>query len=397
MANRLSRLRGDERGASAIIFSLMAVALLVVVGMALDLQRVVSTQTRLQAALDAAALAGARTLEDASASDQVIIKIATDTFDANMMTGHGDVGCLVSDVQIDRASGLVHVDGDCNLPTTFASLVKMDEVEMNDRATARAAITKLDVALMLDVSGSMKGKKLKDLKIAASDAIDTLITDRSGDRVRIAFNTYATSVNAGAYAGEVMDLPKGSKKTCVSERTGDEAYTDAAPGKGAWLGKAASACPKSSVEPLTADAGKLKAEIDKLKTEVSTAGHLGVAWAWYLISPEWSGIWPAASRPHDYAEPNTLKVVILMTDGEFNKEYGGPDSEDQAVALCANMRSEGILVYSILFDTKLESARTTMSNCAGDASRYFEAGNGKELGAAYQAIASQLTNLSLTE
>ena len=45
----------------------------------------------------------------------------------------------------------------------------------------RAAITKLDVAMMLDVSGSMKGDKLRDLKDAASDAIDMLVNDRTGD------------------------------------------------------------------------------------------------------------------------------------------------------------------------------------------------------------------------
>ena len=34
----------------------------------------------------------------------------------------------------------------------------------------------------------------------------------------------------------------------------------------------------------------------------STAGQLGAAWAWYLVSPNWSGVWPASGKPADRIE-----------------------------------------------------------------------------------------------
>ncbi|MEQ9314952.1 MAG: TadE/TadG family protein [Henriciella sp.] len=399
MWNRISAFRSDERGVAAMLFAIMAIMVLIIVGFAIDMQRGVSADKRLQDALDAAALAGAKTLENAIATDTEITTVARAAFTANLASGHSDVTCSAPDVVIDRLAGRVHIDADCSLPTTFAALVKIDTMNLNDRATARAAITELDVAFMLDVSGSMKGSKLKDLKTAANDAIDMLITPSSGDRVRVAFNTYSTSVNAGDYAKQVIDLPFGIlKNTCVSERTGLSAWKDDRPGKLKWLGLEATSCPDSSVEPLTSDAKKLKGEINKLKANGMTAGHLGVAWAWYLISPEWSDIWPAASKPHAYSAPNTKKAVILMTDGEFNTVYEKfqGSSSQQALKLCKSMRDEGIIVYSVAFEAP-SSARKTLKDCAGSDSRYFEASDGSELNAAYRSIASQLTNLSLTE
>lgn len=399
MNSVFSNLRRDQSGATAIIFALACVAVLLVLAVAFDLQRTMSNSKHAQSALDAAALAGARALEDSTASDADITRIARAAFEANMLTRHVDFTCGAATVTIDRNAGNVDVDAACEFPTTFANLASVKRVEINRSAAAKAAITKLDVALMLDVSGSMKGGKLADLKESAKDAIDLLITDATGNRVRVGFNTYSTSVNAGIYADRVIKLPSWMPtKTCVSERTGSAAWTDAAPGLGTWLGLDATSCPSSSVEPLTSDAARLKGEIDKLAAAGNTAGHLGVAWAWYLVSPEWDDVWPAASRPLAYGEENTKKAVVLMTDGEFNTvyEWSQGSSAQQARKLCGAMRDKGIIVYSVAFNAP-KSAQKTLENCAGDASRYFEAENGDELKLAYLAIASQLSNLALTE
>ncbi|GGB64098.1 hypothetical protein GCM10011503_11100 [Henriciella pelagia] len=382
------------------LFAIMAVVVLVIVGVAIDLERGVTADTRLQASLDAAALAGAKALENSATTDDEVATIARAAFAANLATGHSDVTCSQADVTIDRETGRVSVDSDCQVPTTMANLVKVNQMSLVETATARASITKLDVAFMLDVSGSMKGSKLADLKTATSNAIDTLITPSSGDRVRVAFNSYSTSVNAGIYADKVLDLSLlgGKKQTCVSERPGAWAWKDDAPGLKKWLGLGATSCPKSSVEPLSSDAKKLKSEIGKLTANGYTAGHLGVAWAWYLISPEWKDVWPAKSEPHAYDAPNTKKAVILMTDGEFNTEYEKSlgNSAQQARKLCKRMREEGILVYAVAFEAPF-SAKKTLEDCAGDATRFFDAGDGEELKAAYAAIASQLSNLALVD
>src|SRR3546814_14572183 len=57
----------------------------------------------------------------------------------------------------------------------------------------------------------------------------------------------------------------------------------------------------------------------------STAGHIGVAWGWYLVSPNFGYLWPFESQPMEYNQihlgQKVMKVVIIMTDGDFNTIY----------------------------------------------------------------------------
>ena len=61
---RLQALWGDRRGAIAVLFALLLVPLFGFVGLAVDGVLLYSVQSKLQDALDAAALAGARVLRD---------------------------------------------------------------------------------------------------------------------------------------------------------------------------------------------------------------------------------------------------------------------------------------------------------------------------------------------
>src|SRR5690606_37410026 len=109
--------------------------------------------------------------------------------------------------------------------------------------------------------------------------------------------------------------------TCVSERTGGSPYTDNYP---VSLNYPASGnpCLANTIYPLSSDKTSLKAQITALKDEGSTAGHTGVAWGWYMISPNFGDLWTnASSRPAAYSAPNTLKVVVWMTDRANNTPY----------------------------------------------------------------------------
>ena len=78
-----------------------------------------------------------------------------------------------------------------------------------------------------------------------------------------------------------------------------------------------------AIVPLTSDRDKLKDAIDEFKASGTTAGQLGTAFAWYLISPNWSRcVAGEESAPAPYGTPKVKKIAILMTDGEYNTLQG---------------------------------------------------------------------------
>ena len=385
------------------IFALCMVPVLMVAAFAVDSARQITTDRHLQAAIDAASLAGARAMEDASTTNAEIETIAMNSYHANLDTAHADVACIDAAITIDRLAGTVKVESTCAVQTMFGENLSPETVSVSSAATAKANVTKLDLALMLDVSGSMSGQKLTDLKTAAKNAARTLITPATGDRVRVSFVSYATSVNAGAYGNAALGRPAGDDsdgdgldKVCVSERTGSAAWNADKPEIGKWVGDASVECPDSSLLPLTNNLTTFETEIDSLTADGWTAGHLGIAWSWYLISSEWDDIWPTDSAPLLETEPQTVKAVILMTDGQFNTAYESTmgNSNEQAKKMCDKMRDESVLVYAVAFQAP-SSAKATLEDCAGDASRFFDAANGQQLLDAYAAIASQLSALTL--
>ena len=79
-----------------------------------------------------------------------------------------------------------------------------------------------------------------------------------------------------------------------------------------------SCTPASQLVPLTKDTKVLKDTIDGFAASGNTAGQLGTAFAWYLLSPNWNTVWPADSQVTAYGTPKVDKIAMLMTDGEYN-------------------------------------------------------------------------------
>ena len=230
--------------------------------------------------------------------------------------------------------------------------------------------------------------------------------------------------------------------TCVAERLGLQAATDAAPGTDAWItagnplwnfsassrnkydgwkevedggandyekgafeGRNTS-CRASAPVPLSEDKVALTAHVNALTADGGTAGHLGIAWGWYLVSPNWSSIWPVASQPWDYDEPEASKVVILMTDGDFNTSHAdaASGSFQQSQALCDQMKAapRRIQVYTIGFQVpdgvqRTGDGRTILEYCATSPAHVFNADNGEQLSAAYRTIAQSISDLRIKE
>ena len=206
---------------------------------------------------------------------------------------------------------------------------------------------------------------------------------------------------------------------CVVERKDAERYTDAAPGDGTYVMTEYTSngnCSQplvNAVVPLSNDKTALKASIDGLVIAGATAGHLGTAWAWYTLSPNWANVFPASSQPKAYGAAKLQKIAILMTDGEYNTQYtvegirpglqeagvlANGSSVTQAKALCDGMKQSGITVYTVGFDLGgNQTAINTLNYCASSAGHAYNADGGAELRQAFRDIGLKISTLYLSQ
>ena len=270
----------------------------------------------------------------------------------------------------------------------------------------------IELGLMLDVTGSMKDyNKIDDMKMAVANLATIMLDPNRLGSAKMGLAPFSGAVNLGPYAAAAS--AGRSKDGCVIERLNPAyRFTDDGPlmaafgVKGDMATNGSYGCPSAKVEPLTTNKAQIINTVNTYSPGGCTAGHLGADWAWNLISPNWSGVWPTAPAP--YHDGQTVKAVILMTDGLFNTAFVGSGSScDDTNALsgqiakntCDAMKAKGVIVYTVGFrlSLALPSAKTVLAACASDASHALLAEDGAELNTAFTNIATQLNNLRLTQ
>ena len=422
----LRRFANDTRGTTALIFALTLIPVVATVGAAVDYGRALRDRAQMQNTLDSAVLAAGRKYQ--VTQEKVASEMAG--------TEHIDRTLAISSplasrtVTINETSLRVRAEAVANIASPFLSILGWNTLTVAAASEAALAVggnaeTNLEIAMMLDVTGSMGGQKIIDMKTAAKDLVDIVVwDDQSRYTSKVALAPFSARVNVDTHIQNVTGLAASSGgnklRKCVTERTGTHEYTDASPGPGAWFNgyngtrtgssnySSSGNCttPSSRIIPLTSSKTTLKSHIDSFSATGTTAGHLGTAWAWYLLSPNWHSIWPVSSRPAAYNTPDTQKIAILMTDGIYNTiggvQYGdnssqAQDASNRAVTLCAAMKTAGITVYTVGFDLGGSTrAINTLSQCATGPTYFYNTSTGDELRQAFRDIALQIAKLRLS-
>lgn len=469
LCSRFSRHNG---GAIAPIFAVSIAALVLAVAITLELGRWVIAQHELQAALDAGVLAGAARLQANQADTDGAVEAARAVFNLNRQNSNWTA---YTDEEIDfevRGMSVVAV-GQADLTTVLSDVVKVAHLPLASDSEATITNSSFELSLMLDVTGSMcdrapglddapcsSGSKLDSMKTAAKQLVNTMLaTENLRSRVRMSLVPFSDGVRLPtlprlAAAGLPPLVQTYSESAwvwnsyrrrweyqtqnyyyhpteCVAERTGSARYTDEAPGLGRYVMTAmregrslldstpvefgCSLGAGSSVVPLTNNQSSLISTINGLSAKGGTAGHLGTAWAWYTLSPNWKHVWLGSSDdPAPYpatGDKSLRKIAVLMTDGEYNNQFSAEgyrvgarayrsaangSSEDQALALCSGMKARGIEVYTVGFEVS-SSAATLLRSCATSTSHAFLANSGAELVRVFQGIGERVLSLHLSQ
>ena len=361
-------------GTIAAAFAVMAPVLVGSVGVALDLGQSYHIRARLCGALDVATISGAATYVE---EDDVVERV--EQF-ININYPSGAIGKVLS-VDVEAAGEDVVARATARYKTSFMRVLGVPEMNISCKTVVHRDVRGLEVALVLDVTGSMQGQSIKSLRTATNNFIEILY-DRSSDPdfVKIGLVPYSVAVNVGEIAPSIIDdLPqyRGADVEyhyvddeddldadvhwhgCVMARDyPHDTYDDDMDEGGAWEPYWAPAtpadgddndwdvdsggslnvgqsqcnnrrtpnlgCPEfNPIVPLTTNKEYLLKSAANLQywCRGGTLGNVGMSWGYRLLSPA-----EPFTEGASYDNERWQKVVVMMTDGE-NQFWKKPETD----------------------------------------------------------------------
>lgn len=449
----------DEDGAMTYFAFFLLFMMFLVGGIGVDLMQNEMERTRLQATVDRAVLAAAD-LDQELAPEAVVAdyfqKAGLDSF--------------LSNVNVDQGLNyrIVNATASTTSKTRFMRLVGVDDLPVPAIGTAEERVSNVEISMVLDISGSMgSNNKMDNLQDAAGVFIDTVLRPETANLISINLVPYTAQVNAGETIFGVLNTNQHHNFSyCIDFEEDDfdttslsytETYEHMQHFEAGWNYRnpiTNPGCPQQSYEEIMAysqNNAQLKNRINQYTARANTAIHLGMKWGVAMLDPSFRPITQElglngmidsnfSNRPVNYSNSDTLKTIILMTDGQnvdtvrihdqYYKDYvpkenaishwskyplywflnnhnvGSWDnwrylkySSAQADGflnnICEAAKNNGIVVWSIGFEVTDYSAGV-MRDCASTPSHFFRV-EGVEISDAFEAIAKQINQLRLTQ
>ncbi|MBL8582430.1 MAG: pilus assembly protein, partial [Rhizobiaceae bacterium] len=386
------RLAGNESGSFAVIAAVVSPLLVLAIGYSINVGQIFNVRSNLRAALDAAITSTARditlgVIEPEQAEGRV----------KQWLEVNGDFRLSkadeikLADFKIDTVAKTVESGAFVDVSLLFPVFGLPHTERVWTESGAIYSDKRVEVAMMLDITGSMaadkkaKTDKIGDLKLAASNAVKTMLDkqDPKNPRVRVSIVPYASGVNVGglkdtlyAETSSSSNLPPVAGGSLLLAKTGsaalpsfsdyvsivgtafprpdncgterktkdgepdlssdgpDKVRTDKS-GKQYFAlvnrddhmsGTGLNKCPAAQVVPLTTNSKTLQDSINAFEANGYTAGAIAIQWTYYMLSPGWRDVIKKASLgdgPSDHSSKKVSKVAILMTDGQFNTAFAG--------------------------------------------------------------------------
>ena len=440
----------DTRGNVAMVFALSSMALTTAVGGGLDYSRSAGIGTELQAALDSGVLAAASLTQTRTAEEVVRAYV-----EAAIGDHAGVMDSLVLEVNSDISlnSRQIGARAAVQVPTTLLGVVGINAITVSRETEAVERARNIEISLVLDISSSMSGSRIDNLREAALDFVDTVLdADVSGAtsisvvpyggtvKLPDSFFRFVTSASTYAPSGFDWLLPVPTSaadwngclemtRTQVDDialSVGDHGIV---PRFTVW-NRNNGWCPdEEGTEAvfLTNDRAALRGLISRFDNPMLSDGtgtDIATGWGVRALDPAWRGELGGASdfsdRPAAYDDPETMKVMVVMTDGGITSQRR-PDSSwipligmlshvgtrgtddlyttNQARSnfedLCDYAKDNDVIVYSIAFQVGGGRNQRDMEDCASSPARFYDVQD-LNIAAAFSAISAELNQLRLS-
>ena len=418
--------KSDVRGTTAALFGLTVLPVMVLVGAAVDYSRASAAHARMQSALDAAALALSR--GGGHLADSELQARAQSVFTSVFGT---DPSVTAAPLAVTREGKSIRVEATGTVRTAFMQIAGFNEMAIG--GTAVAARKKIELALVLDNTGSMASKnKLEELKRASKDLVDKLeiAARQAGDRelVKISIVPFNSKVNVGVghkdawwitykdHANPALRMSKKDWQGCVTDReemqdldtrddrriAGDPSTLHLATVCGEYFGQRLERQELAQIRALTNDFDSLRDTIKSMKADGCTNITIGAAWGLDTLSDN-SPFTGAAA----YGTPDVDKFMILLTDGKNtrSRDYRNSDcSEGDHISAridprtrkaCDNIKAAGgarpIRLYTIRV---VDGSAALLSDCASKDEKgnplYYDVGDAAGLQGVFQEIVNEI-------
>lgn len=180
---------GNQQGAYIMITGITIVALFGFAALGIEVGRWYAIQGEMSKAIDGAAFAGAKNVNNPNITDLhgFVQQVAQANFPPGLL-GTDTPTFLVT----DDGNGKITVQGSTNSINSLSRVVGGNHDTTAIAADGSAKLRNAEIALVLDVSGSMGGSPISDLKAGAKSFVENF-TDQQADN-RFALLTFATGV-----------------------------------------------------------------------------------------------------------------------------------------------------------------------------------------------------------
>lgn len=377
-----------RRAGMGMLVGLLILPMVAITGFGIDLLRLWLVQNRLQTAVDAAVLVAGREANTASQAADATALFWSNFGRTDKRTGAGFLGATAGTPVLTKLSAdTFQFRASAVVGSTLMSVLGQGAVTVTAEASAKRAQYGMEIALVLDITGSMKtNNNIGGLRTAAGDLIDILFgPNETQPNLFMSVVPFVASVNigtshAGWLAAGSLDQSKYATSGwagCVEARLNGEDATDTPPqsapfrpflwastsgryfnagrpvaGDNDWTASRITeqnqanladnlavgpnlSCPAYPILPLTSSKTAARNAVSGLQATFrgGTAGNLGLQAGWFTLSPRWSGVWGASGSPLPYNTPYMQKVVVMMTDGNnewFDWNGGAPGQAPSA-------------------------------------------------------------------
>ena len=389
---RLFRLRPtlrDERGSVVTLFAITSVALLLLMGVAVDYTRISQSTTRLQNAADSALLAVAHTAQDNS-NEETLKQLTVDymetmlpddyTFQITSFTKNGSTLSMT-------ATGVVQA--------SLTQVVGYHQFEPEVSSEVYWGTGKIEVMLVLDNTGSMANySRMTEMKKAATALLDELAGSEAG-LVKVGIVPFDVNVR----------IPTSYKSAswfksswwvnwfwsgCITDRDQPYDVGDAAVTSSSDTQYPGALCTSSlaTIQPLTDNFTDLYAKVNDMTPAGSTNITIGLSWGLTLLSEQ---------SPFTEGQPNgtkdLTKIIVLMTDGDNteNRWTSSTSSINARTQLaCTSVKDAGVTLYTVRL---IDGNESLLRACATSSDHYHDVEDVQELVPTFQAIGEQISQL----